>query len=261
MLKKQTKKIIKKSEPEGPPPKVLGKRDPLFPGIMLVKVGRQPKHSAFPKVDTRMVFPETYYKWNPKKNVADALVTRCGKTWIAWMNCGRCHHWWKICRCNSGVASPRSIEYIYDHEAALSRGEEWTVSHPDYQGTLTRADREARMNAKPIWVSASTFAAEHPPKTARKRPYDEPEAPTPRGTGKKPLRKAQVAPETPANRPVERKRMLTKRNTSDAVLTDSGEVDLGALDEQAVKEAEAMMADFDRVLDSTPAKKIRRRAT
>lgn len=82
------------------------------------------------------------------------LTTTALGTKIAWDNCGRCYAHVLLCKCDSGPTAPRSIEYIYDQDMALSKGEEWGPGHRNYKGTF-RA-KHAKKERTTFWMPEPT---------------------------------------------------------------------------------------------------------
>lgn len=244
-----------------PPPKnVKGIRDERFPEYLLVPIEKAPAHPLFKPMHKTMRLPNTFYKWAGDRAVA--MVTKMADgLWVAWDTCGACHFHYVQCQCQNGVQVTRGVEYIYDKTNADLAGEDWTINHPHYLGSLSKAQRDAREAAgprKPVWVGAGATGITQAGRTASSRAKwgDDP-IPLPRigdraaADGKKRLQKATAkpAPEAP------RKKLLTKASgkSSDEILK-GGSMDMGALDKEAADDVQDMTSQIMKRLKSSPAK-------
>lgn len=88
--------------------------------------------------------PEGYVSVS-ESGKAYTITTLCG-TKVAFDMCGRCGIHVIACKCQRGPSLPRGVEYIWDQDEALSKGEEWDHHHPNYRGSFTA--REAKRNLR-----------------------------------------------------------------------------------------------------------------
>lgn len=92
-------------------PDVQGSADPLLQDCVLVPADRP--HRSFPKVNTDMVPPGTFYRYSTKRRKALCLVSMAPQGfYIAWEMCGECFSYFTRCACRRGVASPGSVNHI-----------------------------------------------------------------------------------------------------------------------------------------------------
>lgn len=155
-LRKPLKKTLTKTEKEPPLPKVVGVKIKTSTGAKMLHHEKRPDHPAYHLLNAKYVFPETYYMIDPKTMRPFSMATLVPPIYggdplvVAWDSCGTCHYFWTKCKCRGGITTPRSVEYIYDKNVAIKNGDEesWGIWHPDYYGSLTKKDREARQAAQ-----------------------------------------------------------------------------------------------------------------
>ena len=122
---------------------VKGLAEPNRPGVLLVEPKHAPKHPMFKGLNPARTLPDTFYRYEPATRRVKCLVTKMTDSCIvAWDMCGLCTHYFTLCTCSKGLSVPRSVEYIYDSIVAKQNGEEWDLNHPNYKGSLSKAERE-----------------------------------------------------------------------------------------------------------------------
>lgn len=188
-------------------------------GHALVDQPEAAKHSAFPKIDGSLTPPGTYFRINTKEKTLTSLVTIMPSgLFVAWSNCGRCHEYFTICRCQGGITAPRSVEYIFDSVTAQVAGDEWDYSHPNYSGSLTKAQREKRQS-----ISERRYV-----------------------TGRYDFSKKPEAPKAPTAPPSKPKKLLKKRAASEVMTGDN--LDLGKLNAAAADDAQDATKELRKLL-------------
>lgn len=165
-LSKPTK-VLKKSAP-APPVKTLSKKSLSKPPAPV----KRDLHPVVPASVKKSIRKDHYkenflidisdgpIRMNPKRNI-ETTYLRVGKAdrriksiitimpdgvHLSWDVCGVCHQYFTLCPCPMGVSAARSVEYIFDKTNADMKKEPWDYHHPNYRGSLTKADREARQN-------------------------------------------------------------------------------------------------------------------
>lgn len=140
-----------------------------FGNVIIVSTLTQ--HVTLPKINQKMVPEDTYWVYDPETNTPKHLYTRLRKSDsvdIAWTTCGACYETPFNCRCPNGIQVPRSVEYIWDKNEAEIKGEEWTIYHPHYYGSLVRAARTVESEASARETLARRGIVTGPPKPAQK---------------------------------------------------------------------------------------------
>lgn len=210
-------------------PAFKGEPHPNNDDLLLVEVAKAPDHAAFPKVNTRLCPPDTFYAYNLDTDEVDHMVSiDAFGTCLAW-DTDRSGRYFK--RADRPLVAPRSIEYCYDSSVALEAGEQWGVTHKNYTGTLggkrpdkTPVKRELR--------------------SAPKHNHNPEPAPAKKGL----LRKS----EKPAP-----KKLLKKVEAVDdgGILDESGTLDHGKLNSAASNIADRLAGSFEPSKPLKPLKK------
>lgn len=134
-----------------------GKRDPRFPGCVLIPVSQQ--RAGLPKVGSDIA-DNTFYRFNEKEKKVQAFVTvdAAGHR-LAWDTCGACQQHWTLCQCSAGVLHPDSVEWCIRKQAG------WLAGEPINFDTGMDQYKKARRSGGGFKVSQSIT----PSKTTTKR--------------------------------------------------------------------------------------------
>jgi hypothetical protein len=185
--------------------------------------------------------PQTYVTVNKStKQMVHLTTVMPDGLHVAWSTCGTCHRYFSHCSCKGGLSVSRSVEYIYDTTVARLAGEEWTINHPNYRGSTTRAQREAvAARSSVVATNVRPITPPHPQK-----PVSGQSGASDGVSGKRRLRRNGEAPATaPAQQVVE--------------------PDLAKMNAGAKADAESLTKTMKRVLKKAvpaqqPARKMRR---
>lgn len=213
--KTEAKKLFRKT-PTGQP-------DPRFPELLRVPVEAEPTYPGLPKMNPAMNFMDaTYYRFNPTTKMVEALVTVMPNGLsVAWDICRGCSRLFVQCSCRAGVQVCRSVEWIWDQTKADMAREDWTINHPMYYGSLTKAAKDRRGERIPEWERNRSRGTVIRPSKALK----------PAGVGTKALVPLKT-PQKPAQPQSGRKPLVPKVE----------QVDLTTLDMAAINKAAAVQA-------------------
>jgi hypothetical protein len=127
-------------------PEVRGLKDRHDLECVLVLAAKAP--AVYPKLYAPLCPPNTYFRVVKKTGFPRSLVTVMPDgLHVVHFTCGACSALSIFnCKCRRGLTVPRSVEFIYDQITALKKGEEWGFHHPDYSGSLRRAEAERTRN-------------------------------------------------------------------------------------------------------------------
>jgi hypothetical protein len=225
---------------EGAP--VVGAPDPSFPECVLVEVGDAP--ATYPRLDSGYNIPMTAYRVELTGKVRCLVTTMPDGLRLAWDTCGGCKNYFMLCRCRDGVRTNRAIEYIHDWIVARMAGETWDWTHPNYLGSLSRAEREARRDAPYRLVQVPRQVAPPSPTPGDDKP----------STGR--VRPRGQVSSVDGGQSATGKKKIIKRRTPPAVAAAVSDVDVAALSTVAEDYVGRMASAFDR---PKKLRKVRRR--
>lgn len=155
--------------------KVTGKKDPFREGCVMVDPKTAPSSPMFFRFNPDRTVPTSYYRFDKtKKRVTAVVSVMKDGLHVAWDTCGACFNYLHLCRCPNGISASRSVEYIFDSTNAILAGEEWSIHHPNYRGSLTAKQREREQKARearykpldPSFLPPTTPAASEAGRTA-----------------------------------------------------------------------------------------------
>lgn len=125
-----------------------------------------------PKLGAKFLPTETFFCLKEKGGEPFQLITTTPSGMnIGWTSCGNCHMHFKHCSCKTFTV-PRSVEVACDQDQAIIDGEEWSIHHPNYRGSIReKINRSHHRAGDALTKSLSTIVSE--PKTKEiKTEYD-----------------------------------------------------------------------------------------
>lgn len=169
-MTRKTKEVAVAPKKVPPLPMIRGKPDPNRDECVLVPLTKAPSHPFFPTLNKLAVVPNTFYRFDKTQKQVMTFVTEMPDgNYVAWWSCRSCAGHLSQCSCPNGIVTPRSIEYIYDKSNAELNGEDWSVNHPNYGGSITKS---IRGQIKATWEATGSgrkLEVITPPKSKSKR--------------------------------------------------------------------------------------------
>lgn len=114
-----------------------------------------------PKPDLALNLPDTHMLFVDGKfyqlytRMPDGVI-------VAWATCSACSRHVTMCGCSRGFSVLRSVEYIHDKTTADMAGEDWSLHHPQYNGSLRDLRRASSRLARPTRERVHTTTTPKP---------------------------------------------------------------------------------------------------